>query len=461
VKEAENSTKEANDIDRARISLAEKLGYASGDVAFSVYWNLFAIYLLYFYTDVFGLSAAAAGTLFLITRAWDSLSTPLMGIVADRTHSRWGKFRPWLLWGSLPLCVLCVLGFSTPDLSTTGKLVYAYSTYLLMVTLFTLTNIPYSALLGVITPNTHERNLISSYRFVGAFAGALLVQLSLLPLVNFFGREDLQWGFSSALMVYGLLAMGLFAVTFLLTRERVYSRPQPVSVRRDLKDLIRNKPWLILFAVSFLTMTYFSMRHSSTLYYFKYYVGNASLSTLFLAGGSLFMILGTLLTQTLVRHFGKARLFTGLLLADGLLMGTFYFAKPDDYILIFSLHFAAMLFVGPSIAMIWAMYGDTADYSEWRTRRRATALVYSAAVFAQKMGAAIGAALVGWALSYFHFKPNVDQAPETLEGIRRVISLYPSALSFLAAAAVAFYPLEPAVMEKIERKLTLRKSKHR
>lgn len=441
----------------AKISLGEKLAYASGDVAFSIYWNLFAIYLLFFYTDIFGISAAAAGTLFLVTRVWDSLSTPFMGIIADRTQSRWGKFRPWLLWGSLPLCILCVLGFTTPDLSATGKLIYAYSTYLLMVTLFTMTNIPYSALLGVMTPNTHERNLISSYRFVGAFGGALIVQLSLLPLVSLFGQGNPQWGFSSALGVYGIFAICLLVITFLLTRERVHPPPQTVSIRQDLKDLTSNGPWLILFAVSFLTMTYFSMRHSSTLFYFKYYVGNASLSTLFLAGGSLFMIFGTLMTQPLVRRFDKARLFASLLLVDGLLMGLFYFAQPDDYALIFGLHFAAMLFVGPSIAMLWAMYGDTADYSEWRTRRRATALVYSAAVFAQKMGAAIGAALVGWGLSWYRFQPNMEQTPETLEGIRRVISIYPSAMSFIAAAVVIFYPLEPAVMEKIECKLALRK----
>lgn len=443
------------------MSLREKLGYAIGDMSFSIYWNLLSIYLLFFYTDVFGISAAAAGTMFLVTRVWDAANNPFMGIIADRTESRWGKFRPYLLWGSLPLCLVFVLGFYTPPLSGSGKLVYAYITYLLMVTMFTATNIPYSALLGVITPNSAERNLTSSYRFIAAFSGAILVQLSVLPLVSWLGRGDMQFGFTAAITVYAALGIIVLYITFFSTRERVHPARQSVSIRRDLKDLFKNKPWLLLFVVSFLTMTYFSMRHSTTLYYFKYYVGDASLSTWFLAGGSLFMILGTLSTQKLVSWFGKSRLFAGLLAADGVLMGLFYLAQPQDYLLMFSLHFAAMFFIGPSIAMIWAMYGDTADYSEWRTRRRATALVYSAAVFAQKMGAAIGATFAGWALSFYGFIPNVEQAAETLEAIRRIISLYPSALSFVAASVVFFYPLEPAVMEKIEYKLALRKRKVR
>lgn len=438
----------------------EKLAYAAGDVAFSIYWNLFSIYLLFFYTDVFGISAAAAGTLFLVTRIWDSVNNPIMGIIADRTESRWGKFRPYLLWGAVPLCAACTLGFSTPDWAPTTKLAYAYVTYLLMVTLFTITNIPYSALLGVITPNAQERNLISSYRFIAAFSGALIVQLSVLPLVKWFGNGNPQWGFSATVAAYGVIGILLLLTTFRLTRERVHPGREQNSIKRDFKDLGKNRPWLILFAVSFLTMTYFSVRHSTTLYYFKYYVGNESLSTWFLAGGSACMILGTLLTQRLVALFGKARLFAGLLLADGLFMGLFYFAEPDDIGLMFTLHFAAMFCVGPSIAMIWAMYGDTADYSEWRTRRRATGLVYSAAVFAQKMGAAVGAAFAGWALAYYGFEANVEQKPQTLEGIRRVISLVPSAMSFLAAGVVFLYPLEPRVMARIEQTLAARKQAH-
>ena len=444
---------------KAQVGRLERLGYASGDLAFSIYWNLFAIYLLFFYTDIFGISAAAAGTLFLLMRAWDGLSTPLMGVIADRTDTRWGKFRPYLLWTSLPLCVICVLGFTTPDLSPSAKLGYAYTTYFLMVTLFTAANIPYSALLGVITPNIHERNVISAWRFTGAFIGALIVQLSVLPLVLWWGEGNQQWGFTMTLICYGALALCLLASTFVVTRERVHPGRAASSIRQDLKDLLANRPWLILFAVSFLTMTYFSLRHSSTLYYFKYYVGDVDLSTAFLAGGSFFMILGTLSTQTLVRRYGKARLFATLLLLDGVLMGVFYFAEPTDYGLIFALHFAAMLFVGPSIAMIWAMYGDAADYSEWRTRRRATGLVYSAAVFAQKMGAALGAAFVGWALALYGFQPNTDQTAITLEGIRRLMSIYPSLLSIIAATLVMFYPLEPKIMEKIERKLALRRER--
>lgn len=437
----------------------EKLGYACGDVAYSLYWNLFAIYLLYFYTDVFGISAAAAGTLFLVTRTWDAVSTPLVGVLADRTQTRWGRFRPYVLWTSGPLCAACVLGFSSPDLSYQGKIIYASATYFMMVTLFTLSNIPYSALLGVITPDTHERNLVSTWRFTGAFMGALVVQLSLLPLVAGLGAGDAQLGFTAALTAYGLACFGLLLITFFFTRERVRAPVRSASVWRDCADLANNRPWLILFTVSFLTMTYFSIRHSTTLYYFKYYVGNEALSSYFLAGGSLFMILGTLATPHLVTRFGKARLFATLLLVDGALIGAVYTAEPNDHALILSLHFAAMLCVGPIITMIWAMYGDSADYSEWRTRRRATALIYSAAVLAQKMGAALGAGLVGWMLASYQFTPNVEQGAVTLEGIRRLMSLYPGILSLVAAVTIWFYPLEPSVMAKIGEKLADRRQR--
>jgi GPH family glycoside/pentoside/hexuronide:cation symporter len=209
----------------------EKASYALGDLALSVYWNLFAIYLLFFYTDVFGISAAAAGTLFLVTRTWDAVSTPIVGVLADRTRSHRGKFRPYLLWASAPLCIAIAIGFYTPELPQGAKLAYAYGTYLLMVTLFTIVGIPYSALLGVITPNTHERNLISVWRFSCAFAGALFVQLSLLALVKTLGQGNLQFGFFAAVSCYGVLAFALLTLTFIFTRERVSSLSSSASVR--------------------------------------------------------------------------------------------------------------------------------------------------------------------------------------------------------------------------------------
>lgn len=441
------------------LKLTEKIGYALGDTASNLFWMTFMFYLLYFYTDVFGLSAAAAGTMLLFTRIWDTVNNPIIGLIADRTETRWGKFRPYLLWGAVPFGVFGVLTFSTPDLGPTGKLVYAYITFTLMMTIYTVVNLPYSALLGVITPDSEERTVLSTYRFVFAFIGAIAVQWLTLPLVDFFGGGDPARGYRLTMTVFSVLAVILLLVTFSTTRERVPAPPgQQSSVGRDLADLAQNRPWIVLFLVSFITMGYFSIRSATTLYYFKYYVGDADQASLFMVGGSLFLMLGVVCTGWLNRRFERARLYAGLLLIDAVIMGLFYFAGPGDRLMIYGLHFLATLFLGPTIVMIWAMYADTADYSEWRTGRRATALIFSAAMFAQKMGGALGSAAAGWVLAWYGFRANAEQPAHTLEGIRLLMSLYPSGFAIAAAAIVLLYPLNRDRVRAIGEALHKRKA---
>lgn len=441
------------------LNLTEKVGYALGDTASNLLWMSFLFYLLYFYTDIFGLTAAAAGTMLLFTRIWDTINTPIIGLIADRTESRWGKFRPYLLWGAIPFGVFGVLTFSTPDLEPTGKLIYAYVTFTLMVTVYTIVNLPYSALMGVITPNSEERTILSSYRFIFAFIGAITVQLLTLPLVDFFGGDDRARGYQTTMMVFCSLAVILLFITFFTTRERVHPPVgQKSSVKQDICDLKRNRPWIVLFLVSFITLGYFSARGATIIYYFKYYVGDTDKVSLFLVGGSLSLMAGIFCTGWLNRRFNRARLYAGLLIVDASVMALFYFPGPSDWVTMYGLHFLASFFLGPTIVMIWAMFADTADYSEWRTGRRATALIFSAAMFAQKMGGALGSAATGWVLAWYGFEANAAQSEYTLHGIRLLMSLYPAGFAIVAGTIMLFYPLDRPQMQCIGAELRRRKT---
>ena len=297
------------------LSWKEKLGYAAGDTASCLYWQTFSMFLMIFYTDTFGLAPAAVGTMFLISRFWDAAIDPVMGVIADRTNTRWGKFRPWILWGTIPFMVTGVALFFTPDLSPGGKLAYAYVTYTLVMMVYTVVNVPYGAMLGVISPYSKDRTTLASYRFIGAFIGNILVQGALLHLVQKFGGGNDRAGYPLAMAVFALLAGGLWMFTFSTTRERVQPPAESSSVRRDLADLMRNEPWLLLCAMGLGTLVYISVRNGATLYYFKYYVGDQEAAAAFMVSGTIFSILGAALTPWFIRVFGgKKAAFIGLTL---------------------------------------------------------------------------------------------------------------------------------------------------
>lgn len=444
--------------DTHRISIREKIGYGLGDTASNLYFQMFIIYLLFFYTDVFGIPAAAAGTMLMLSRFWDAVNDPLMGIIADRTSTRWGKFRPYLLWISIPIGVIGIATFYTPDLSTSGKIVYAYVTYILMMMAYTAINIPYSALMGVLSPDTQERTSVSTYRFVLAFVGAFLVQGLTMPLVKLFGGDDQAVGFPAAMAVFGVLATILFAVTFATTRERVQPpATQQTSLRDDLGDLARNRPWLILLVMSIASLAYAIIRSGSTMYYFKYCVRNEGQASLFMLTGTLAVIAGVASTQFLSRRLGKRRLYIAVMGLSSALTCLFYVVPPEQTGLIFALNVVTMLVMAPQAPLIWAMYADTADYSEWQNGRRATGLVFSAATFAQKFGIALGGGAAGWLLAGFGFVPNAEQSPEALRGIRMMMSVIPGVAAAVAALAALAYGLDDRTMKRIEDELAARK----
>ncbi len=446
--------KETND----EVRFIEKVGYGLGDTASNLYWQMFVNFLMFFYTDIFGISAAAVGTMLMISRFWDAVNDPLMGIIADRTHTRWGRFRPYLIWMSGPLAILGVLTFLTPNFGPTGKLVYAYITYTLIMMAYTAINIPYSALMGVLSPSHQVRTGVSTYRFVLAFVGAFIVQGLTLPLVNFFGRGNQAVGFPMAMVVYGVLAMALFYITFATTKERV----QPISsektpLKKDISDLLHNRPWMILLVMGIFTLGYVIVRSGTVLYYFKYVLKNEALASLFMVLGTVAVIAGVACTQFFAKLIGKKRFYLIVMSLTTILTALFYFVPTDQIVLIFALHILISFVMAPQAPLLWSMYADTADYSEWKNGRRATGLVFSAATFAQKFGVALGGGLAGWLLAAFGFVANQDQAPETLRGIRMMMSFIPAIGTGIATIAAFFYELDDKTMNKIESELKQRR----
>ena len=441
-----------------KVTFLEKVGYGLGDTASNFYFQMFMIYLTFFYTDVFGISPAAVGTMFFVTKMWDTFNDPIMGVLADRTNTRWGKFRPYLIWMVIPFGVIGVLTFTTPDLSASGKLIYAYITYTLMMMAYTAINIPYSALMGVISPNSLVRTSVSSYRFILAMAGTFIVQGATLPMVNFFGKGSEQKGFQMAMVVYAIAAIILFLITFLTTKERVQpAKEQQSTLKEDLKDLMANKPWLILFVIGIFTLFNIAIRNAAIMYYFKYYIGNQNLSSLFMMLGTIGVMVGVALTGPLSKIFGKRKLYMFLMGLTAVLTALFYLIPKDQIVAVFAMHILISTVMGPTAPLIWAMYADTADYSEWKSGHRATGLVFSAATFAQKFGWTIGAAIAGWLLAAFGFKANIEQTPEALNGIRLMISIIPAAAALLSTISVSFYNLDDELMKKIEVELKERK----
>ncbi len=726
-------------VEQIKLTFKEKVGYGLGDTASNLYFQMYINFLLFFYTDVFGIPAAAAGTLFMLSRFWDAVNDPMMGIIADRTNTKWGKFRPYLLWIMGPLAVIGVLMFTTPNLSVQGKIAYAYVTYILMMMAYTAINIPYSALLGVLSSDSQERTSASTYRFVLAFVGALVVQGATLPLVyttgndpqgfalsnntllikevdnktsryivtandgiseteteflinikkegerppvvknplaeivlqEGFGSEaidlsnvfsdpdkdkllfatkvndgdavdvnitnqtlniieknighseisliandtnygqkntnfsvyvneannqrpqrinplqdqvvdienethrlpidsvfndangddlnytvyskngaaisaaalgtelefklnkvgiseivltaddlkggvardtffvkcrskendppsiykgvdnvelamgfneyaidisdvfqdldgdavsfavkkvDVAKGFQFTLVIFGILACILFYFTFAWTKERVQPpTEQQSSLKNDLKDLIRNRPWMMLLFMGIFSLGYIIIRVGTIMYYFKYYIENELLASLFMVTGTLAVIAGVACTGFLSRIFGKKKLYIIVMALSSLLTMIFYFIPKEQIVLVFAVNIIIQFVMAPQAPLLWAMYADTADYSEWKNKRRATGLVFSAATFAQKFGMALGGGIAGWLLAMFRFQPNVQQAPDTLNGIKLMMSFIPAIGSIAATFVALFYELDDKTMKQIELDLQKRK----
>jgi len=436
------------------------LGFSSGEYAGSVVWQALMFFLPFFYTDIFGLTAAAVSTMFLVVRFFDALNDPIMGMIADRTNTRWGKYRPYLLWFAVPYGLGTVLLFTTPDISYTGKIIYAYATYGLMMIIYTAMMIPYNTLIGVISPDSRERTSVASYKFVFAYAAGASIQAFVIPLVDILGKGDRATGYMLTMAIFGSICIVVFLIAFASVRERV--KPdisQKTSPKIDLKDLIHNKPWIILAGVSVATLVYVAIRSAVIMYYFKYYILDVAAAGPFMVTGTICVLLGVLPTRWLSGKIGKKRLYIWCMVIISLSSAGFFLAGPDDLILIYALQIIFSLASGPTMPLLWSMLADAADYSEWKNGRRATGLVYSAATFSQKMGFSLGGALAMMILSVFGYVAGVAQTPEAILGIKLSLSIIPAIIAALAIVALLFYKLDDRRVAEIGVELAMRKQR--
>src|SRR3954453_2262378 len=385
-----------------RLAVGEKLAYGLGDAAANFVFQTQITFLMFFYTDVFGIAARDAGTILLFSRLLDAFNDPMIGALADRTTTRWGQYRPWILWSALPMAIVLVLCYTTPALGSRGKIVWAVATYNALMVIYAANNIPYCALSGVMTGDTRERTSLASWRFVCAMAATLVVNMFTLVLVKYLGQGDSASGYQQTMAVWGTLAVIFSLVAFAFTKERIAPiREQRSSVRQDLADLFHNRPWIALFGISVLIYIELSLRSSAFLYYFKYYLQLPNVFSwidnfgLFNGIGLAFTIVGIAASRRLLTQFGKRTTFRTCLILSALFMAAFALAPRDSFLILLVLQVLLQLSFGPTIPILWTMMADVADFGEWQTGRRSTALAFASIVFGLKLGSGFGGLLNG------------------------------------------------------------------
>jgi GPH family glycoside/pentoside/hexuronide:cation symporter len=483
-----------------KLAVREKLGYAMGDIATNFFFQSMILYQTRFYTDTVGLSAVAVGTMFLVLRLADAVFDPAIGALSDRTRTRWGSFRPWVLWTAVPFGVIFWLVYVTPNVGAQGKLVYAYLTYTLVMMLYSANNTPYAALMGVMTGDASERSSLASYRFVGALFGQFVIQALPLPLVAKLGGGDSARGWAMTMAIFGGLIIVLNLITFSSTRERVTAPPgerHPLSA--DLKDVFTCRPWIVMFVLTLLVFTMLVVRGSSSNYFFAYYldqnqvkeflgmVGLAGLGggaptgwraaldglgllvkpdnsnaaavglSLFMVLGSLVQIAGIIVSKPLADRFGKKAVFiAGVSVTTVATLGVFL-VGPTSIGLLFGLGILWAVGWGPTVPLLWVMIADAADFSEWKTSRRATGFMYAGILFALKAGLSLGGALSAWVIDAYGYVPNVQQSERALLGIRLGASIYPGIALLLVLVCLVIYPIGKSLNLRIQDELAARR----
>jgi glycoside/pentoside/hexuronide:cation symporter, GPH family len=562
-----------------KISIREKLGYGLGDAASHFVWDTFGFWLLMFYTEVYGLSAWVAGLIIVSGRIVDMVTDPIMGIIADRTDTRWGKFRPYILWMAIPFGIFTYLALSTPSFDGTAKILYAVATNFAVMLIYTAINLPYSSLAGVMTSSAEERTSINSWRMAIGFIGMLVVVSYALTSVNFFGKEDYttkilynnsshkiellnndsvlvipsissshidtviyeitsetgvkdqdtificnenlkstelinrllkvklnnsdekgerkalvdikfpnantdtvfydseaaiicpitlndqvinkQKGFKGTIGIFSIISIIFFLITFASTRERIKPlKTQEVSIKKDIKDLVNSRSWIVLFFSGIIFFIIFSMQNGVIWYYFQYYIGDANIAQRFNFLGTVALILAIPTSKFFVKRFDKKKIYLTCALLSGIFFVLMYFPRPDQLNLIFLFNILAKVSFAPTIPILWTMIADTADHSEWKTGRRATGLFFSASTFAQKAGWSIGIGITGFLLTRFGYNEGAAvQSTEAVKGIRLLLSVYPGILYIVGSLLMIFYTIDKKTCETVEKELDARRLK--
>lgn len=471
-----------------KLSVKEKIGYSLGDLAANLVFQTLMTYLAYFYTDIYGLEANHASAVILTVGLIAAFGfNPIIGAIADRTVSKWGKFRPWILFTAVPLGVVALLAFSTPHFEYKGKVIYAVVTYTLLLLLYAANNLPYSALSGVITGDMKDRNSLSAYRFVAVMFAQFFVQVFMLPIIETVGGGDKAIGIEKVMTWLAIIGTVMLLITFFTTKERIVPKPeQKSSLKEDLGDLFKNKPWVIMLLLTTLVFITLAMKGGSYVYYFKNYVDKERLTAfispilhflsgiginffgedpvsagfgLFNAGGIIFMIVGITLSKRLADKYGKRDVFGIALFISTLFIVLFYFFAPTSVELIFASQILHGFFYGITIPLLWAMIADVADYSEWKNNRRATAIIFSAMMVGLKGGLSIGSALLTWILGLFHYVPNSDaaQTATAIHGTKMLVSVFPAIPFLIGIALLFFYKINKKMEVQIETDLKARR----
>jgi Na+/melibiose symporter-like transporter len=481
-----------------KLSVGEKIGYGMGDGAANLIFQVMMILQMNFYTDSFGITAKAAGWLLLVARVWDGIFDPVMGLIADRTNTKYGKFRPWILWTAVPFGILAFLCFYTPELTGNGKLLYAYVTYIAFMTIYSMNNLPYSALSGVATADMGERTALSSYRQTCAMLAGVVVQGLALPLVAFFGKTpegtvNSALGYKWTIGIFSVVGIFLFLITFFSTKERIKPDPkQKTSVKQDFADLVKNGPWWALFALTLLIFITLAMRGGDIVYLFKYYfdtkaqfavvkssglmavlqsIGVLSAEpteaevyswafSIFSVSGLIATILGIWVSKWFAVRMGKRNAFILGLATITILWVPFYFLPPPAVWAAIIIQLFAQFGYGITAPLLWAMMGDVADYSEWKTGRRATAIVFAAVVFGLKAGIGVGGAIGGLILDHYNYVPNVAQSEQSLQGIRLLASIYPAIPFAIGVILLLFYKINKKVEYQMQNELIERRKQY-
>jgi len=442
-----------------KLSFGEKFGYALGDMAANFIFQAMLALQLDFYTHTFGLTARQAGTLFLVVGLGVACFNPVMGVIADRTRSKWGKFRPWLLWTAVPFGIISILTFTTPQLSPAAKIIYAWTTYILLRVIYTVNNVPYASLTAVMTQDPDERTSISSYRQIAANSAGFIIASLAIPMVKYFGRGNDALGYQFTMGLLSALSVIFFIIAFFATKERIQPDPeQKSSLGQDLSDLFTNRPWIVLFLV---TLFYFSailVRGNVMLPYFRFVAGNVNLFSWFNGFGLAALLVGVACSTAVSVRTGKRELFIASMILTGVFNVALYVIPPSAIYVIIATEVLRQFSFGLSGPILWAMMGDVADYGEWKTGRRATGTVTAGVVFALWAGLALGGAIAGWLLSaYGLVSEATTQSARTQAGILLTASIYAGLFFFAAAACLFLYPLSREKNRSIANELAERR----
>lgn len=428
----------------------EKIAYGLGDTASNIIFQTVMLFLTFFYTDIFGISPAVVGTLFLVVRVIDAITDPLMGSLTDSTRTRYGSYRPYLLWLAVPFGLISVITFTTPDLTDSGKVIYAFVTYTLLMLVYTAINIPYSALGGVLSREPSERVSIQSYRFVFGMLGGLIVSACTLPLVSWLGKGDNALGYQLTMVLMSALGVALFLICFKFTKERVCaSQNKRLNLKQQMTTLWKNGPFKVLCAASAVLLTSMVLRTTLAIYYIKYVLGEGDLVTQFVTLGMVGNILGCACAQPLSKFVDKKTAYIYLQFISGAISCIAFWLPNDNLILAFGVYFLWCFFTQMATPLLWAKMADTIDFGQWQDGQRLTGLVYASVVFFIKLGLALGGALAGWLLAYYGYEANTVLSETTKNGILMSFTLYPAIGSVLVALIMKRYILDNTTVKKI------------